>query len=189
MLSFAFIIVFVLYGNASILSNLANIRDNINNKLIESTNAKTKSNVVYILLGGQTVWLKFNKCLDFDSDYVMFEDIGNGVAKMNEYSDSGCTNLQRSANIPYTTETPSMKYLVDFYSDDKCSTSMNWGIFRNSLEDGYKLNECKTEDGGSSKFTCNEGYKEKGGECVSGEVSGGVSILIGLLSVVLMMTL
>ena len=185
MLSFAFIIVFVLYGNANILSNLANIRDSINNKSIESTNAKTKSNVIYVVMSDQTLWVKLNKCLENDGISLMFEDIGNSVAKMSKYSDSECKTLQASRNLPYTTEAPSMKYIAEAYSDGKCSTSVNWGVLTNSLEDGYKLNECKTEDGESVKFTCNEGYKEKGGECVS----GGMSILIGLLSIVLMMTL
>ena len=163
MLSFAFIIVFVLYGNASILSNLANIKDSINDKSIGSTNAKTKSNVIYVVMSDQTLSVKLNKCLEIGSDHLMFEDIGNSFAKVNLYSDSECKTLQASRNLPYTTEAPSMKYIAEAYSDSKCSTSENWGVLTNSLEDGYKLN--KTEDGVSAKITCNEGYKEKGGEC------------------------
>ena len=156
MLSFAFIIVFVLYGNASILSNLANIKDSINDKSIGSTNAKTKSNVVYIVMSGKTMWLKLDKCLVFGDMYVKVEDIGNSLVKMSYYTDSGCTNLQTSSNLPYTSEAPSMKYFAEVYSDNKCSNSANYGALANSLDDDDKLNECVNDGSTYIKITCNE---------------------------------
>ena len=165
MLSFAFVIAFIVYGNAS--------------------------DIAYAILSNDgAIFAPLDTCFFIQSNSEISYAKMKSEGKFCEYTQSGCDEKYLKGeceSVTYIYDEPSMQYKITFYDDNKCSSSKDFGMMMTagkSLGSNRFLNKCMVSDGLNVKITCGKGYKEKGdNECVS----GGISILIGLLSIVLMM--